>query len=173
LKGIESGYRHCFREIPADISQYEILCDTYDFLGVDVLGSQSLGEVLGDVKAGKTEYQLEYKYYTAVKGNKTKARDSAFRFLYILLFGDFEDEQKDSIKVFNAVRFVVSHPGTFKMRTRSVIRLAYEKRFVTTVKQRAELDDWVKKCAERGEEMEEDVTTSEESECYDSDYSFD
>jgi hypothetical protein len=138
---------------------------------VDVLRSQPLDELLKDLKAGKTEYELDYKYYTAVKGNKTKARDSAFKFLYMLLLGEFQDEQKDSIKVFNGVLFVVSHPGTFKLRTRTVIRLAYEERFVTTEKQRTALAKWVKKGAGFGEEMEEDLTTSEESEYYDSDFS--
>jgi hypothetical protein len=34
LKGIESGYRQCFRSLPADLSQHHILCDTYDFLRI-------------------------------------------------------------------------------------------------------------------------------------------
>ena len=40
LKGLESGYRQCFRSLRNDIPQYRTLCETYDFLGVDVLGGQ-------------------------------------------------------------------------------------------------------------------------------------
>ena len=32
LKGVESGYRQCFRSLPADLSQHHTLCDTYHFL---------------------------------------------------------------------------------------------------------------------------------------------
>lgn len=37
LKGLESGYRHYFRSLRGDIPQYHTLCETYDFLGVDIL----------------------------------------------------------------------------------------------------------------------------------------
>ena len=128
LKGIESGYRQRFRSLPADISQYHALCDTYDFLCADVLGGQSANEIFSDLKSCKANYDLE------LKGNKSKARDAAFKLLYLILLGEFEDETKDSIKVFNAVLFVVSHPGTFKWRTRSMVRAAYEERFVLSTK---------------------------------------
>jgi hypothetical protein len=168
LQGIESGYRHCFRSLPASLTQYHTLCETYEFLGVDVLRGQSLDDIFADVKAGKTEYELEYKYYTAVKGNKAKARDAAFRLLYLLLLGEFQNEHRDAMKMFNAVVFVVSHPGTFKWRTRTVVRMGYEERFVVTEKQRAVLEKWKKSCGTESEE-EDDVTT-EEDELDDSDF---
>jgi hypothetical protein len=144
LKGIESGYRQCFRSIPADLSQHHTLCETYESLGVDILGGQSINEIFNDLKSGKTDYELEYKSYRAVKGNKSKARDTAFKLLYLILLGEFKDETKDSAKVFNGVLFVVSHSGTFKWRTRSVVRAAYEERFVLSTKQRARLNQWEK-----------------------------
>jgi hypothetical protein len=163
LKGIESGYRQCFRSIPADLSQHHTLCETYEFLGVDILGGQSINEIFNDLKSGKTDYELEYKYYRAVKGNKSKARDTAFKLLYLILLGEFKDEMKDSAKVFNAVLFVVSHSGTFKWRTRSVVRAAYEERFVLSTKQRVRLDQWEKgDAAKRAEDDDGDATTEEE-----------
>jgi hypothetical protein len=170
LKGLKSGYRHCFRDIPADLSQYHTLCDTYHFLRVDVCGGRTLDELVKDLKAGKSGYELEYKYYTSTGGDKTKARDAAFKFLYILLLGELQGKQKASVKVYNAVLFVISHPATFRPRARMIIRLAYEERFVPTEKQKADLDKWDKKFAEYGQD-EEDVTTSEESDYVDSDFS--
>jgi hypothetical protein len=171
LKGIESGYRQCFRALPPDISQHHLLCETYDFLGIDILGEQYIDEIFTDLKACKTDYELEYKRYLAIKGNKSKARDAAFKLLYLILIGEFRDENKDSMKVFNAVLFIVSHSATFKWKTRTVIRAAYEERFVVTLKQMARLDGWLKGDTEA--DVDADVTTTDESsdEYYNSDYS--
>jgi hypothetical protein len=75
------------------------------------------------------------------------------------------------VKVYNAVLFVVSHSATFKWKTRTVVRAAYQERFVVTVKQMARLDEWLKGDTE--DDVEEDVTTEEESEdeYYGSDWS--
>jgi hypothetical protein len=167
LKGIESGYRQCFRSIPTDLSQHHTLCETYDFLGVDILGGQSISEIFRDLKSGKTDYELEYIYYRVVKGNKSKARDTAFKLLYLILLGEFKDETEDSVKVYNAVLFVMSHSGTFKWRTRTVARAAYEERFVVSMKQRAGLDQWEKRnAAKLAAEDDGDATTEEEKISY-------
>ena len=80
-----------------------------------------------------------------------------------MLLGEFQDEKKDSTKVFNAVLFVVSHAATFKWRTRIMVRAAYEERFVISTKQRAMLDKWEKTdSAKLAEEDKRDVTTEEE-----------
>ncbi|KFZ07378.1 hypothetical protein V501_06515 [Pseudogymnoascus sp. VKM F-4519 (FW-2642)] len=173
LKGIESGFRQCFRSLPPDLGQHHALCETYEFLCIDVLGGQSLNEVIDDLKSGKNDYELEYKYYRTIKGNKSKARDAAYKLLHLILNGKFEDETKDSVKVHNAVMFLVSHANTFKWRTRKVVRAAYEERFVISVKQRAGLDKWEKTDAVKlAKEDEDDVTTEEEeSVYYGSDYS--
>lgn len=55
--------------------------------------------------------------------------------------------------------FVVSHPGTFKYKTKRVVRAAYEMRFNITMKQRSRLDEWEKKGADSGED---DATTEED-----------
>jgi len=171
LKGIQSGYRQCFRNLPADLSQHHTLCDTYDFLCVDVLGGKSINEIFADLKSGKSDSELEYKRCREIKGNKSEARDTAFRLLYMIVLGEFKDETKESAKIFNAVLFVVSHSGTFKWRTRSVVRAAYEERFVISTKQRAALDRWEKADTAKLA-AEDDVTTGEEisDDYYDSDY---
>ena len=81
---------------------------------------------------------------------------------------------QDSAKVFNAVLYLVSHAATFKWRMRSVVRAAYEERFVISAKQRAGLDKWEKKdTAKLAVEDAGDVTTEEERSdyYYNSDYS--
>jgi hypothetical protein len=170
LKGIESGYRQCFRSLPPDLSQHRILCDTYDFLRIDVLGGQSINEIFNDLKSGQSDYDREER--REIKGDKSKARDTAFKLLYLILLGDFKDETRDSAKVFNAVLYLVSHAATFKWRTRRVVRAAYEERFEISTKQRAGLDKWEKKdAAKLAVEDACDVTTEEEGSdsYYDSD----
>jgi hypothetical protein len=94
--------------------------------------------------------------------------------LYLISVGEFRDENKDSTKVFNAVLFIVSHSATFKWKTRTVIRAAYQDRFVLTLKQIARLDEWLKGDTE--DDVDLDVTTTDESldessdGYYDSDY---
>ena len=174
LKGIESGYRQCFRSLPIDLSQYRTLFETYKFLNVDLLRGLSIDEVIANLKVGKADYDPEER--RPIPGKKGLARDTAFQLLYLMLHAQLEDETKDSMKLFNAVMFVVSHPGTFKYRTKRVIRVAYEERFRPTTKQRARLDQWEK--GEAGNDAT-DATTEEEpddsydsDDYYDSDYSF-
>jgi hypothetical protein len=168
LKGLESGYRKCFRSLPADLSQHRILCETYRFLNIDVLDRMSLDAIIANLKVGKADYDVDYGHQP-IRGNKELARDTAFQFLYLMLLGQLENETKDVQKIYNAVMFVVSHPGTFKFKTKRVIRAAYEGRFRITMKQRLSLDEWQKK----GAANDEDDATTEEEYYYDSDQAFD
>ncbi|RDW57681.1 hypothetical protein BP5796_12482 [Coleophoma crateriformis] len=166
IKGVESGYRQCFRCLPTDLSQYRALFQTYKLLNVDVLSHLSIDQIIANLKVGKADYDPEER--RRIPGNKGFARDTAFQLLYLILHPESRDENKDGMKLFNAVMFVVSHPGTFKYRTKRVIRVAYEEQFRVTLKQRARLDQW-----DKGEtaDCETDVTTEEETYIYfDSDY---
>lgn len=96
-----------------------------------------------------------------MKGNKSKARDAAYKLLNLLLVGTFEIENKDGAKVSDVVLFVLSHPGTFEWRTRAVMRAAYEERLMVTVKQILRLDQWPIG-EEKEEYIEEEVTTEQE-----------
>ncbi|MCJ1369660.1 hypothetical protein MMC20_000872 [Loxospora ochrophaea] len=151
---------------PLPLFDHHTLCKTYELLCIDVLGGQTINEIFNDLRSGKYDDE-------PVKANRAKARDTAFRLLYLMLLGEFQDEAKDSAKIFNAVLFVVSHSATFKWRTRKVLRAAYEERFVISTKQKARLDQWEKTdAAKLAAEDAGDVTTEEESDCYyDSDYS--
>ncbi|KAF1982575.1 hypothetical protein K402DRAFT_362716, partial [Aulographum hederae CBS 113979] len=126
-----------------------------------------MDEVITNLKVGKADYDHEER--RPIRSNKGLARDTAFQLLYLILHAQchgFENEAKDSAKLFNAVMFVVSHPGTFKPRAKRVIRLTYE-RFVVTTKQRAGLNKWKK---EKATDSETDATTEEEfDDCFDSD----
>ncbi|KAI9042484.1 geranylgeranyl pyrophosphate synthetase [Aspergillus affinis] len=169
LKGNEIGYRHCFRSLPADLSQYYTLCGTYDFLGVDVLGQQSIDDIFVDLRACKTTYELDYKRDRTVKGNKTIARNAAFRLMFLIVIGKFHIETNDCAKFYNAVLFVVSHPGTFKWRTRILVLAAYKERFLITSKQSAQLDQWCRRVNHGSED--EGTTDEKDSEPYYSDSS--
>lgn len=161
LKGVESGYRQCFRSLPTDLSHFRTLFETYKFLNVDVLSGLSIDEVIANLKVGRADYDPEER--RPIPGNKGLARDTAFQLLYLIPHAQFGDETKDSVKLFNAVMFIVSHPRTFRYRTRRVIRVAYEERFRVTTKQRTRLDEWDKREATN---YTTDATTEEESGYY-------
>ncbi|KAB8074615.1 hypothetical protein BDV29DRAFT_156496 [Aspergillus leporis] len=44
--------------------------------------------------------------------------------------GELKDEVGGRDEVYNAVLVIVSHPDTFRLRTRTVVRAVYEERFV-------------------------------------------
>lgn len=129
-----------------------------------MLAGSLLDEIINRLKAGKGQYEVEYRYSRFVKGNKAAARDAAFLFVYQMLRGDFADEQTDSTKVFNAVKYVVSHRTVFKYAARTIVRAAYEERFQSTGRQVAELDNWpILEPGKDGRMLDEDVTTEESS----------
>lgn len=67
------------------------------------------------------------------------------------------------MNIFNAVLFIVSHSGTFKWKTRNVVKAVYEERFVVLNKHRAILDRCEKRnAAEHAAADADDVTTKEE-----------
>ena len=169
--GIENGFRQCFRKLGPDLEQYHTLCDTLDFLGVDVLKGHSIDSIFSGLKSGKPQFELEYKYHRQVRSSKSRARDCAFRLLFLILTA--ESEGIDGQKAYNAVYFVVSHRAIFKYATRKVVRAGYEERFCCSEKQRASLDRWpANEPGKDGRASDEDVTTepSPSLEDFDSDY---
>ncbi|MCJ1284541.1 hypothetical protein MMC26_003874 [Xylographa opegraphella] len=159
--GAEHGFRQCFRALGTELDQYHILCDTLDFLCVDVLGGLSTDDLFQVLKSGKPQYELEYKYYTRIRSSKSPARDAAFRLLYSIMSTDFTSEVADSQTIYNAVLFIVSHRAIFKYKTRKVVRMAYEERFQPSQKQLASLDRWP--ATESSGDPDDDVTTEEYS----------
>lgn len=94
--------------MPVGLEVCHGICETLHFLCVDVLGNNSLDDVIESLKEGKGRQEIEYKCSIYFKGNKAAARDAAFIFVYKMLKGNFGDEQKDSMKVFSAVKYVHS-----------------------------------------------------------------
>ena len=171
-RGVEEGFRHCFRSLDTDLSEYHTLCDTLDFLGVDIFGGRSIDTVIEDLKEGKGRYEVDYKRPVFVTGDKSTARDSAFRLLYVILRGELEDNVATSQKFYNAVLFVVSHRAIFKYRARRTLRAAYEERFSVSKKQMANLDRWPISTPNSFERSNDDVTSEESdflSDSYDDD----
>ncbi len=146
-----------------DLTEYNTLCDTLDFLCIDTLGGRSIDAIIQDLKSGKGWYDTDYKRPVYVKGNKTAARDSSFHLLYLLLWAELEDETKTRQKMYQAVLFIVSHRAIFKYHARKTIRAAYEERFHVSEKQRANLDKWPALQPGTGGAWSDDVTTDDSS----------
>lgn len=141
-RGVESGFRQCFRMLGTDLTKYDTLCDTLDLLCIDTLGGRCIDVISRNLKSGKGRYDTEHKRSTYVKGDKSRARDNSFRLLYLLLRTKLEAETKTRQKMYLAVLFIVSHHATFTYNARKTIRAAYEERFHVSEKQRAALDKW-------------------------------
>lgn len=165
LKGIELGYRQCFRVMSSDITLYHTLCDTYDFLLVDVCKGRTINEIIKDLKAGQEDYD-GYR-------DKSKARDAAFKLVYFISRDTFQSNDKHKNTIFNAVLFVVSHPRTFNWKTRNAVRAVCESRTILSIKQKANLDRWheLDSCKQADTDEDDGTTEEEDSDFYDSDYS--
>ncbi|KAK7177896.1 hypothetical protein PSPO01_16058 [Paraphaeosphaeria sporulosa] len=101
--------------------------------------------------------------------SQSKARDAAFKLVYSALQDTFQSNDKHKNTIFNALLFVVSHPGTFKWM-RNAVRAVYEGRFMISAKQRANLDRWQLDFSAQADNQEDDETTEEEDlEWYNSD----
>lgn len=154
--------------MPAQLSDYRTLCETLRFLGIDVLVSRNVRDIMDDMRKGKSEW--DYECRSNLGGQKSLARDSAFRLLYGFLMGEFNS--RDNNSTYNATLFAVSHPGIFRSRTRTMVRMAFEDRFPVSEKQRKNLDKWPVSEPSRAGSEGDGTTVAEESDYYDSDYSF-
>ena len=146
------------------MTEYYALCDTLDFLCADTLGRRSIDAISQDLKSGKGRYETDYRRSVYVKANRTTARDSSFRLLYLILTAELEDETTICQKIYQAVLFVVSHRAIFKYHARKTITAAYEERFHVSEKRRASLNRWpVLEPGTGAVWSDEDVTLEESS----------
>lgn len=167
--GVEHGMRQCFRRLSGGLDEFRTLCETLQFLMVDVIQNRSIQDMVRDMRCGKDDYEKEHRRSYKIKGDKSKARDAAFALLFLLSVGDFNSEVSDSQMMYQAVLFIVSHRAIFKYRTRRVVREAYEGRFQPSTKQLTSLNRWpILKPGEDGRGAEEDVTTDPSSDDLDS-----
>jgi hypothetical protein len=111
---VQNGFRHVFRRMPHQLVDYHVLCETLDFLGVDVAQQQKLKDVVKELKTGYDDYDREER--RVIKGSKGATRDAAFRLLYLFLVGAFQSDVRDGNIAYNAVLYIVSHRRIFKYR---------------------------------------------------------
>ncbi|KAH6873603.1 hypothetical protein B0T10DRAFT_416376 [Thelonectria olida] len=165
--GVDNGFRQFFRRMPTQLSQYRVLCDSLDSLAIDVTEGRNIRGIMEDMRKGKGDWDPEER--REIEGQKSLARDSAFRLLYMFLKSD----TRDSNAAYNAALFVVSHGRIFKYKTRKMVREAFEERFRLSEKQRKGLDKWpVKKSFSAGSQEDDATTEVEEDMYFDSDISF-
>ncbi|KAJ5097166.1 hypothetical protein N7456_007887 [Penicillium angulare] len=141
---IKNGLHTLFENMPSKLKDYRILCETLNFLCVDVAHNRTLQDISHDFQSKKVSRKNK-----ARKNHKHEliARDSAFQLLYLFLQGEFnsDSEINNSDTAYNSTMFIVSHPGLFCAQTRKMVRLAYEDRFYVTVNQLHALNNWDRK----------------------------
>ncbi|CAF9926779.1 MAG: hypothetical protein GOMPHAMPRED_004219 [Gomphillus americanus] len=143
VKGLQTGYRKCFQMMTTEIQDHIKLIETYKLLQIDLLRGTTQFEV---VKMLKTEYG----------DGKAVPQDAAYKLLFLMYTTRSFADAKALNNIFNAVFFIISHPRTFKGRTRIVIKTAFDEWFHATIKQQAQLQKWQKffdpgKCHDVGE----------------------
>lgn len=162
-QAIDKGFRHFFRLIPTQLSEYRTLCNSLDELAIDVTKGCTVSDIMKDMRRGKDDYYQEY--FCDIKGEKTLARDAAFRLLYLFL----QNPPVDSNRAYNAGLFVVSYWGIFKGKTRKMVREALQAQFCLSWKQKQGLDKWLVSDFYDTDDDEEATTENESDDYYDSD----
>jgi hypothetical protein len=155
-EGVKLGFRHFFRRMPKTLNDYRVLCETLEFLCVDVLSGRNIRTIMNDLKSGKSEWG------PGERVSKTLARDSAFRLLYKFLLTEFESDITDSNLAYNAAIFVISHPGIFKYSARGMVREAYKERFFVSANQHRQLEKWALNSDSCDDEEADYLTTESE-----------
>lgn len=162
--GIDKEFRQIFRDMPTNVEDYCVLCESLKAANVDVLQGRQVRDLMSDLRSGKPDpYSDEYYRST---GSKNTGRDSAFRLVYIFL----QDGTQDFNAAFNATVFVVSHFRLFGFKTRTMVRRVFNYKYEPSVKQRKQLDRWP---ADGGSQDGDETTESPDFDPYywDSDFS--
>lgn len=143
---LKHGFRHFFSLVPPDLSSYRALCDSIEFLGVDVLKGQNIHHIMNELRwPGRSGCRPGGASPT--RGSKTAVGDAAFTLVYQYLLGEFATGKlgaanRDADLAFNAVMFVVSHTLVFSWKIRKVVRDAFEDRFILSRRQRRALNTY-------------------------------
>ncbi|KAF4475425.1 hypothetical protein CGGC5_v015998 [Colletotrichum fructicola Nara gc5] len=130
------GLRKIIRFMPTSLPEYHSLCETLQSRKIDVLGGQTLRDIMRDMRQGKEDWDPDER--RRIAGMKNVARDSAFRLLYAFVLG--LPESRDQNMAFNAAMFVISHRRLFGYKTRRMVREAFQESFSMSCKQRQSLD---------------------------------
>ena len=126
LKGIESGYYECLRDMPSDLSSHRTLFATHAFLGIDLRQGFDDNKVLENVSNESTDL----------------ARETAVQLLYHLLLPRRERDLAHRGTLHFAVTYVVRSSGKFEHELRRLIRDAYAERLASISMRTELLDSW-------------------------------
>lgn len=124
-EAVQHGFRRFFHLMPAEAADYNTLCETLDYLAIDVLGRRDLADVIRDLKRKLL--------HSADAANL--AHDSAFRLVYLFVLGDIEKRGPERDVAYEATLFTVSC-DYFDMEAQTVLRKVFDNRFVVSRRQR-------------------------------------
>jgi len=158
---VVNGYRHFFRRMPLSLSQYHVLHDSLELLGIDVLQNQTISNIMHDFRAAKDDYDSGER--RQIRGPKSVARDAAFRLIYMFLHGELDPTVGDKNQAFNATLFVLSHWSIFRYKTRKIVKAAFDERFDVSAKQAAAFAKWMPILLDGRGASDGDVTTEEDN----------
>lgn len=122
LYGFEHGYRHFFQRMPADLEAYHVLCETPEFLGVDVLGGMKLRDVFEGLRRWKkplTPITREPR-----EPNLSESRNAAFHLVCLFLMEDLDLNDfagRHSNFAYQVVLQVHTNSSIFDLHTRRVV----------------------------------------------------
>jgi hypothetical protein len=168
--GVTKGLRQIFRRMPICLEDYHVLCKSIKLLEIDVRSGRTLSGIMNDMRLGKSDWDPEER--REIRGQKSLARDSAFRLAYTLISNEAVLDASERNTAYNAVVFVVSHRRIFKYRSRRIVREAFEERFLVSDKQRNGLDKWpVDDVSADGPKDDDETTADDDIYDFDSDYS--
>jgi hypothetical protein len=132
------GFRQFFRLLPTRPGESRELCSTLKLLGINVLKGRTMRHIMDDFRGARDDW---HHGRDRITGNKSPARDSASRLLYVFLSDGLVSDVQDKGMAYNAT-FVTSHPRIFRCRTRKMVLEAFSDRFGTSYKQQINLEKW-------------------------------
>lgn len=134
LACVEGGFHLTFDNLKTGLSSYPLLCNTLKRLGVDVLGSRSLAEIIAAVK------YFKFNDDTSRKANTNQATDAIFKLLYMHYTGVLLAQARGI--VFDVVMFIVAHRFFYGAYARNAVRETFVSEMNLSPKQRAAIAKW-------------------------------
>ncbi|KAF4819131.1 hypothetical protein CGCSCA5_v004648 [Colletotrichum siamense] len=124
--------------MPSDLEEYRSLCESLDFLVVDIISQNDLSAIFYKMRL----YPFLGSSLTLRKEAIRESRDAAFQLVYLFLMDELDPTDFDgkcSNTAFQAVEYVMKK-SWFSDQTRRMVREAYNERFTTTKKPKKRLE---------------------------------
>lgn len=137
LRALDRGYHQCFKLLEPRISLFKTLCETYDFLQINVFtgfpGISSLQLLRSDIRR-----------YMSAGPSWNTANDVAFQLVYLMLTGNFDPvkDTSDRDEAYDSVLIIVSRCEVFFPNTRNLVRAVFFAQFMPSAEQVAELNSF-------------------------------